>query len=465
MVSKGDARRALRDNMPRTLKFLQFGDGASLRPLIDDWIDRANANELADMGGIAVIDAIKEEQEKLILNQGWYILSTTGTGSSAKGMKEKIVQCLLDVYPAYDWQRVLQLAQEPSLEFILTDASDVPVVSSRNDDCADPKSLAGRIAAFLHARFDSGENGLTILCCEPVIANGFLLHEAVVALARQWNLDDDFLTWLEEDNVFLTSRCFREAVSTYYAADEQEAQNPQHHAILAEGYGSWLVECADLPEMLIPLTKSGADIRAVQNSAEITTLREGIWQISTLFAGMLCGALGLESPKAVMADDDARGFLAQMMVNEVAPVAASSGKDALESVASTFERLENAYFDNASHLRIASPLLIWKRRVLPVIKKWAAKELICDRLVAASAMLFMETIAANREKENELHALSCDMEPSMLSYALLSDSEQWGEDLRSIPGLESALERAIADLQIVGIRGTMLGITAGKDVL
>ncbi|NLO16220.1 MAG: hypothetical protein GX123_09325 [Clostridiales bacterium] len=465
MNAKGDARRALRDNAPQTLKFLQFGDGAALRPLIDDWIDRANAYEMADMGGIAIVDVKNEDQEKLLLNQGWYILSTTGLGGSGKGKQEKIVQCLMDVYPADDWQKVLQLAQESQLEFILTDASDTPAVPSKNDNYDNPKSLAGKVAAFLHARFESGESGVSILCCEPFLANGFLLHKTVVALAFAWELDSDFFKWLEEENVFLSTRGFRESALTYYAANEEEAKKPQHHAVLAEGYGLWLVEGFEFPESLTPLKRSGADIRVLQNYGEIASLHESIWQISTLLVGILCDALALESPNALMGDEDSRAFLAQMMVQEVAPAAISSTKDALEVVASSFERLENAYFGGVDRLKIGPVLAVWKNRLLPLIKACAAKELSCVKLIAASAVLFMELIAANPEEQKELHALSCDMEPSILAYALLSDHELWGEDLRAIPGFEEKLERAITDLQIVGIRAGIRSVVAQEDHL
>lgn len=203
MNAKGDARRALRDNAPQTLKFLQFGDGAALRPLIDDWIDRANAYEMADMGGIAIVDVKNEDQEKLLLNQGWYILSTTGLGGSGKGKQEKIVQCLMDVYPADDWQKVLQLAQESQLEFILTDASDTPAVPSKNDNYDNPKSLAGKVAAFLHARFESGESGVSILCCEPFWQMGF-------CFIKQW------LRWRLRGNwIAISSNGWKKKMSSY----------------------------------------------------------------------------------------------------------------------------------------------------------------------------------------------------------------------------------------------------------
>ncbi len=166
-----------------------------------------------------------------------------------------------------------------------------------------------------------------------------------------------------------------------------------------------------------------------------------------------------------MGDEDSRAFLAQMMVQEVAPAAISSTKDALEVVASSFERLENAYFGGVDRLKIGPVLAVWKNRLLPLIKACAAKELSCVKLIAASAVLFMELIAANPEEQKELHALSCDMEPSILAYALLSDHELWGEDLRAIPGFEEKLERAITDLQIVGIRAGIRSVVAQEDHL
>ena len=51
--------------------------------------------------------------------------------------------------------------------------------------------------------------------------------------------------------------------------------------------------------------------------------------------------------------------------------------------------------------------------------------------------------------------LSCDMPPESLAYAVLSDQEMWGEDLREIPGLEDMVTDQLRDLQLIGLRAAM----------
>ena len=47
------------------------------------------------------------------------------------------------------------------------------------------------------------------------------------------------------------------------------------------------------------------------------------------------------------------------------------------------------------------------------------------------------------------------MPPESLAYAVLSDQELWGRDLREIPEMEERLGDALRDLQLIGLRAAM----------
>lgn len=51
--------------------------------------------------------------------------------------------------------------------------------------------------------------------------------------------------------------------------------------------------------------------------------------------------------------------------------------------------------------------------------------------------------------------MSCDMPPESLAYAVLSDCEIWGGDLRGIAGLEEKVTAQLRDMQILGVREAM----------
>ena len=52
--------------------------------------------------------------------------------------------------------------------------------------------------------------------------------------------------------------------------------------------------------------------------------------------------------------------------------------------------------------------------------------------------------------------LSCDMDGESLAYAALADVMIWGRDLREIPGMEDAVAEHLRDLQLLGVRETMI---------
>ena len=53
---------------------------------------------------------------------------------------------------------------------------------------------------------------------------------------------------------------------------------------------------------------------------------------------------------------------------------------------------------------------------------------------------------------NAFRRLSTDMTAESLAYAVLSDVDLWGRDLREITGLEDRITSVIADVQAAGFR-------------
>ncbi len=52
--------------------------------------------------------------------------------------------------------------------------------------------------------------------------------------------------------------------------------------------------------------------------------------------------------------------------------------------------------------------------------------------------------------------LACDMSAESLAYAALADVENWGRDLREIPGMEETVTEHLRDLQMLGVREAMI---------
>ena len=70
-------------------------------------------------------------------------------------------------------------------------------------------SFPGKLTQFLYRRYEifgsEKGKGFVILPCELIAENGKELKKCVLSYAAQWNLEEGFLTWLEEENMFCST--------------------------------------------------------------------------------------------------------------------------------------------------------------------------------------------------------------------------------------------------------------------
>lgn len=441
-------------DIDHVIRFIQFGDGPALRALADERIDAYNLAHDGNIGGVAVMNVSNPEQQALYEHAGWYILHSTGIGEKGADADERVIKCLNRVILGGDADELRRLAALPSLEWIMTDGSDELPVASAGDDARAPRSLAGRVAAFLYARYCEKKSGLAVLSCEPIERNADRLLGAIAGLALEWGLDAGFFSWLRRECRFFNTRSARQARIVPYAESEEEAKAPKHYALLTEGRCKWCFEEERLPESM-KFIENMPGIVCGKARGALFDAEQRIFEIALMFSAVLAGEVNEKSVSSLMRDAELRGMLASLMTEEVLPSLDIAGNEGLNILLTAFERLENAYFDIPAGFYRVGCLETWRRMVLPILKADRGADAGHKKIHAWTAMTMMAAISDKTNEYQRLHALSSDMEPEMLSYALLADEEMWGEDLRLLPGLPEGIARAVQDLQLLGIRGTL----------
>lgn len=182
--------------------------------------------------------------------------------------------------------------------------------------------------------------------------------------------------------------------------------------------------------------------------------------------------LGLDTVGAAMKDEALRLFLGHALLREIVPCQPAARKEAELRAAALCEELEREKKDEA--LRESAAVTAWKEHALPLVKAFESLEFELPPCLCFSLAALVMHLAGLREEngrftdargldapaEPEEHlrafsALSCDMPPESLAYAVLADRELWGEDLRDVPGLEDRLTGLIRDLQLLGLGAAM----------
>lgn len=432
------------------INFLQLGDGPALRGLVDDLINRYNAGAKEPMKGVACIPLDTEERIAFEKQDGTYTLIGTGFGKNQRGSASQVIQCITEVLPMEDWDSALKYAETPSLQWLFTDMSGSAAISPKGDVLAQPKSFPGWIGAFLYARYQSGLHGVTIISCENIPSNGELLQAAVLSLIHEWKLDERFIHWLETENRFISSRVIRD--SRVMRLEKEEENNTPQFAIVAEGFYRWWIQTDSLPAWLEELRRQTGRISPVSEWTQYHAY-EHLWQTIRLSLGILSSAFQLPGLSTAIQDVDIRSFLAHLATGELAGLEGNSRKEELNTIAESFERLENIYYEAVEPYQPEEGIAIFRSLMLPCIMNHQQNGKHPKLLITLFGLMLMDMIMYRNEKR--LHTLSCDMEPEALAYAILSDADLWQKSLRDQEDLENALIETFRDLQLLGAHETI----------
>lgn len=112
------------------------------------------------------------------------------------------------------------------------------------------------------------EKGFIILSCELIDDNGKELEKCVLKYAKQWNLGEEFITWIQKENVFCSTLVDR--IVTGYPRNEASAiceELGYEDNVLDTGeiFGFWVIEGPQSIKKEFPIEEAGLPILITDN--------------------------------------------------------------------------------------------------------------------------------------------------------------------------------------------------------
>ena len=212
---------------------VQFGTGALLRGLVDALLDDANRKGLFG-GRVVMIGSTGSGRDRAINEQsGLFTLVVQGLVGGAARRDFQVVSSVSRALAAStQWPEVLRCAENPDLELIFSNTTEVGIVHDEADAQAEPtatpRSFPAKLTAFLLHRarwcqFDTARAPV-VIPTELIEDNGGKLREIVLALAARWKTEPQFLGWLDAVRFCntLVDRIVPGAPSEQYAAELRE---------------------------------------------------------------------------------------------------------------------------------------------------------------------------------------------------------------------------------------------------
>ncbi len=470
------------------VRVLQFGEGKFLRGFVDYFIDvmneKANFNSKVTLvqpisqGAFRLKDIINEQQ-------GLYTLYLQGFQDGKEVREKRVISTVKNCLNAYeDWDTVLELAKNKDLRFITCNTTEAGIVYDPSCQLNDTPahSYPAKLTQFLYARWKQNLPGFIILACELIDNNGKELEKFVLQHAKDWNLEEEFIKWIQNENIFCSTLVDR--IVTGYPRQEADHLNAENGYIdqtldTGEIFGVWVIEGPQSIAKEFPFKEAGLPIILTDNHKPYKERKVRI--LNGAHTSMVLGAFlaGQTIVRDCMYDPTISAYLNKAIYEEIIPTLSLSKEDCEEFAHAVSERFKNPFIDHELLSISLNSTAKWKARVMPsllgyvekfgklpkalstslasYIAFYRGKELTEDGLKAINPVTKKEYTIKDDAAVLEFYANNANRSNEELVSLVLSNEEFWGQDLSQIPGLE---EEVLADLNLIDEKGAMEAMKA-----
>ncbi len=324
--------------LPETV--LQFGAGRFLRDFVDRFIHQAN-QQGQNVGRIVIVQSTPGVRAPLLAQQaGIYHALYRGVEDGEIVDKTiKIESVSRALVAGEEWPEILRVATSAHLKYIITNATEAGYATDGTDKLDDkpPKSLPGKLAAVLWARYKAGGSPLVLLPCELIERNADKVSELVIAQAISWNLPSDFISWVTGQCWWLNNLV--DCIITDGPADHPLALSDKM-LIAIEPYALFAIE---KPARGMPPIFTSPYLHVVDDLSPFFLRKVRILNaVHSCMVAKFYGH-GFETVQQVMADRVANRWCRDVVFEEIVPALVARVEGVAEFADMSFERFRNPF--------------------------------------------------------------------------------------------------------------------------
>ncbi|MBG9911944.1 altronate oxidoreductase [Bacillus xiamenensis] len=456
---------------PETI--LQIGEGNFMRGFINWHIQKLN--DCTDFKGRAVVVPPRKGSVTALNEQdGLYTLCIQGFHDQ-KEMNERIViQSISRGISTYtDYEAFLHVAESPDLRFVFSNTTEAGLVLRKEDRLEDrPQvSFPGKLTAFLYHRFKAfagDENkGLIILPCELIEQNGDRLKEYVTAMAAEWDLPPDFVTWLKKANTFCNTLVDR--IVPGFSKEAAEAVQKEDGYIdellvTAEYYHLFVIEAPAFVQKELPFQEAGLNVLFVEDITPYRMSKVRILNGAHTAMVPIAYSCGLDTVKKAVDDELVGSFIRSMLEEEVLPGLPLPEDELLLYTQSVWDRFCNPFVKHQLLDIALNGVSKFRARILPSLLDYVAlkKQLPMKLVFSLSSLIYFYQVNSDKVKDDEtVMAIMKEAREEMnhsyesMAHHILSSEAIWGMDLTSIEGLNDAVAKQLTFIHENGMRAAV----------
>ncbi len=452
-------------------KILQFGEGNFLRAFADWMVEKANANG-SFKGSIVLCQPIANGLAPMINDQnGLYNLAMRGMENGVPVEKiETITSVSRCINPYEDYNTLMDLARSADLQVIISNTTEAGISYKAGDKLTDtpPSSFPAKVTAFLYERFKAfnGDKtkGLLFLPVELIDRNGDNLKRIVLDYAKEWNLSDEFIAWVTDNNYF-TNTLVDRIVTGYPRGEEAHFEEvlgyKDNIVVTSELFDLWVIEGKKEWADILPIHTTDANVLWTEDMAPYRTRKVRILNgahTSTVLAAYLAGHnIVLD----FMGDETFKTYLDKIIFGEIIPTLDLPKEELEEFAAAVSDRFANPFIKHNLLDISLNSCSKFKARCLPslltyVDRKGSLPTLLSFSLAALIAFYkgkmedgkYIGTradgttyeIRDDKEIVDFFAELWANNDAKAVAGKALANESIWGKDLTAVPGLLHSVE-------------------------
>lgn len=459
-------------------KVIQFGEGNFLRAFVNWQIDEMN--EKADFNGsVAVVQPLEGGLVDMLNDQdGLYTLYLQGMQNGQAVKTHKVITSISrGINPYRDYEEYLKLADQPEIRFVVSNTTEAGITFEENDKLNEgcQKSYPAKLTALLFRRFTTfngaSDKGLIIIPCELIDRNGEKLKEIVLKYAEIWNLGQDFVNWINNDNTFCCSLVDR--IVPGYPRDtieevRKELGYDDNLVDVGEIFHLWVIEGPQSLKDELPIEKAGLNIKVVDDMTPYRTRKVRILNGPHTAMVPVAYLYGLETVGESVDHEVIGKYVHELIYDEIIPTLDLPHEELVEFADAIIERFQNPYVKHYLMSIALNSMSKYKTRDLPSLTEYLKRKGTLPKKLVFSLASLIEFYKGKRGEEDIKLADDEDiLELYKGSWSNFDGSEEglknvvssvlgyeknWGMNLNEIPSLTDEVTRYLALIEKVGMK-------------
>lgn len=471
-------RELYKNHKSYPVKVIQFGEGNFLRAFVDWQIDKMN-KEADFNGSVAVVQPLEGGLIHMLNEQDClYTLYLQGIQNGKATKTHTVIDCIdRAVDPYKDYNKYLELAEIPSVRFIISNTTEAGIVFENDDKLEGgcQKGYPSKLTALLYHRFKTFngalDKGLNIIPCELIDRNGEKLKEIVLKYAEIWNLGDEFITWINTANTFFCSLVDR--IVPGYPRDTIEEVRTElgyddNLVDVGEVFHLWVIEGAQCLKEELPIEKAGLNVKIVDDMTPYRTRKVRILNGPHTAMVPVAYLYGLDTVGETVDHEIMGQYVRELIFDEIVPTLDLPHDELVQFGNDIIERFQNPYVKHYLMSIALNSMSKYKTRDLPSLTEYLKRKGELPRKLVFSLAALIEFYKGKRGNEDikladDEHILElyknlwseCDGSESGLKTLVtkvLAYDRNWGMDLNEIEGLTQAVTDNLILIEKVGMK-------------